>query len=120
MEEQVAEATADRRWVIYLQGAEYLIEVDEKLELAEKWLLESEKAMTDFKEDWNIQYYPKEYITGHLFWTQAKLQAKKGNYQKALELSKKMKDIEGSYVFYKKENESESIDILMTKWNTAK
>ena len=119
LEEKIAEAVKSQpentAWVVYIQGAEHLIDQEEKLELAAEWLLKSE-ALSNTITEWSGQYYPQVYVKGNLLWCKARLQALKGNFVQAISFGNELKEMEGDYLFYEKENESESIDLLLQKW----
>ena len=102
-------------WVLYLQAAEYLIDENKKLDLAEKWLDESEFRST-VEGKWSGQYYPKNYILGNLYWAKAKLAASKGDNNTAYAFAQKMSKLEGDYLFHVREDEAENIQATVAKW----
>lgn len=113
--EKVSALPENITWVVYLQGAEYLIDENKKLELAEKWLTKSE-LLSEVDGKWSGQYYPKTYILGNLYWAQAKLAASKGDNNSAFAFAQKMLKLEGDYLFHLRENEAENIDSRVAKW----
>ncbi len=117
--QRIADAPENTEWVIYLQAANYLVDEGSRLDLAEEWLSKSAEMYPENGE-WSGQYYPKAYIKGDLLWARAKLAALKNEYTTALTYAKEMKEIEGDYVFYQKENESEQIDNKIISWEEAR
>ncbi|GLR15649.1 DUF2911 domain-containing protein [Portibacter lacus] len=119
LEEKLAEKLEtlprNTHWVIYLQAANYLIDEEERLDVAAKWLKASEDLYSEDGE-WSGQYYPKAYIKGDLLWANAKLSALNGDFSSALNYAEKMKAIPGDYVFYDRENEVEQIDQRIEEW----
>ncbi len=110
------EAVGDNvKWVVYLQGAEYLLHQDTLLNLALEWANKSE-ALAVLSDEWNKQYYPKSFIMGHLHWVKANLYAKSDDYDNALYYADKLKAIKGQYTFYVQEQESENIDATVETW----
>ena len=67
--------------------------------------------------EWNKQFYPRDYIKGHLYWTKAKVLAQHKNFKEAIDYTEKIKILENTS-FYDKENEEESIDFLLELWKT--
>ena len=65
--------------------------------------------------EWNEQFYPRDYIKGHLYWTKAKLLAKRKKYTEAIVYVHKLKSIKNTS-FYDKKNEAEGIDTSMELW----
>lgn len=103
-------------WVIYLQGAEYLVDKGEKLNLAQEWLDKSENLKSN-QGEWSGQYYPKVYIVGNLYWCKAKLAAAQQDYSAAINYSNQLKELKGDYLFYDRENEAEQIDAKIANWS---
>lgn len=118
VEERASKADDNIRWVVYLQGADYLVGQGENLRQAGEWLEKAERQAQDITE-WNSQYYPKEYILGHLYWVKAKWLAADNQYEQAVTYGEQMKALAGKYTFYQKEQESEEIDQLLKDWQTA-
>lgn len=117
--EQQVEARANQqadniKWIVYLQGAEHLIEIKSNEVLAMAWLNQAEKLM-NANTDWNKNYYPRDYIKAHLYWTKAKLYALGGNYKTAQEYADKIKVLDNK-LFYERKNESEEIDLKISDW----
>ncbi len=102
------------KWIPYLQGAEHLEQINNKLELAYGWINKAEEIMNATKE-WNDQFYPREYVQGHLFWTKAKILAWNNNYTEAVKYIDKLKSMDGAG-FYSKQNENEGIDTHYEMW----
>jgi hypothetical protein len=117
--EQEIESRANKqpehiKWVVYLQGAEHLVQINSNDSLALSWVNQAEKIM-DATSKWNKQFYPRDYVKGHLYWTKAKLFAQIGSFKKALDYAKKVKTLENPF-FYNRKNEVESIDDLINQW----
>lgn len=117
--EQEVETRADKqpeyiKWIVYLQGAEHLLQINSKQHLAMSWINQAEKNMNSTYE-WNEQFYPKDYIKGHLYWIKSKLFAENGNFKDAIDYAEKVKTLENT-IFYDRKNEEESIDALLNYW----
>lgn len=102
------------KWIVYLQGAEHLHQIESEPDLALSWINQAEKIMSSTSE-WNEQFYPRDYIKGHLFWTKAKLLAKANNFSEAQTYAQKIKSLENP-IFYNREKETEEIDTLIGLW----
>lgn len=118
VEERVAKADENIRWVVYIQGAEYLINQEENLAQAGEWLTKAEKQAQNIV-GWHDQYYPKTYVLGHLYWVKARWLATQEQHEEAISYAEKMKVLEGKYTFYGKENEEENIDQKLSDWQAA-
>lgn len=92
VEERVAKQSVNTSWVVYVQGAEYLVEQEAGIEQALSWLDTSEELYEGIQE-WRKEYYPKEYILGHLYWVKAEALALKGRVNEALVYVQKLKDL---------------------------
>ena len=103
------QAKEDIKWVVYLQGAEHLWEMQDSLDLALNWIQKS-KSLSPNEGEWNKQYYPKEYIKGHLNWLAAQLYHAKNETDLSCSLLQEVK----SSTFYTKKQEE--IDRLSKKW----
>lgn len=110
-----AKLSNDVKWVAYLQAAELLLEENQGLKQALKWVEESEK-LAQLEMEWNKQYYPKAYILGHLYWTKAKILGALGNKKGALIEMEKMKNLSNP-VFYKKESAAEEMEKWTKEWS---
>lgn len=117
VEERIQKAGQNVRWVIYLQGAEHLDRINSNPELAQKWIGQSESLLKDVRE-WNPQYYPKEYIEGHLYWVKAKILAQQKEFEEAIKYAEKMKMLGDKKLFYNKKMEVEKIDEKIDYWKT--
>lgn len=115
IDERVSNADESLKWVIYLQGAEYLAQQNKDIPLALQWINTSENLAAKVSE-WNKQFYPKAYVLGHVYWTKAKLLALNNDLAGALKYAQQLKDIQGDYTFYKKKQEAEGIDELIQQW----
>jgi len=114
---EIAESPENTHWVIYLQAAEFLVNENRNPEQYFAWLKESERlSKTVSPNDWNHQYYPIEFIRGHLYWTLANAYANQGDYKTSLQYVDKLKAIQGDVTFYKWENEAEGIDAKVVNW----
>ncbi len=115
IDERVSQADESLKWVIYLQGAEYLAQQNKDIPLALQWINTSENLAAEVSE-WNKQFYPKAYVLGHVYWTKAKLLALNNDLAGALKYAQQLKEIQGDYTFYKKKQEAEGIDELEQTW----
>jgi len=119
LESRLAAADDNIKWVIYIQGAEHLEEINTNLDLANTWIEAAEKLFSQVDENnWNKQFYPIDYIEGHLYWTKAKLLSRKGDYVNALKYAEKMKMADEKSFFYNREKESEGIDEIIEEWKS--
>lgn len=89
------------QWIHYLQAADILLHENEDLSTARNWIDISEK-LSQANGEWNNQYYPKDYILQHLYWTKAKLLNLDNDKIGARSYIKKMRDLKGGY--YKRKN----------------
>ena len=103
------------QWVVYLQGADYLVNQNRNLDLASKWLDKSEK-LSEITGAWNKQFYPRAYIKAHIVWTRAKLFSLKGKYNDAVKLGSEVKANVEFEFFYKRKQNDENIDALLEEW----
>lgn len=112
---EAAQRDSTTQWVVYVQGAEYLANQGQELDVALDWLKLSEQLATK-ANPWNEQFYPKHYILGHIYWTRAKVYAQMGEYAKAVSSANALLEIRSDYNFYDKKAESERIDELVAEW----
>lgn len=92
VEERGAKLSVNTSWVLYLQGAEYLVEQERDIDQALSWLSTSEDLYAGIQE-WRKEYYPKEYILGHLYWVKAQALALQDRVDEAKVYVKKLKDL---------------------------
>lgn len=117
--ERKIEARAEKqpayiKWIPYIQGAEHLEKINSRNDLAKKWIGQAEEIMHS-TQDWNEQFYPREYVAGHLYWIKAKVLARDKDYAGAVEAVDKLKSL-ARIDFYDKKNESEEIDRHYKSW----
>jgi len=115
IESRKEKADKNIQWIVYLQGAEHLEIINSNLELANEWINKSELLLSNVSE-WNKQFYPKEYIEGHLFWVKAKILAKLNKFDEAIISADKMKHLGKKSLFYVKNNKNNEIDDKIDKW----
>jgi len=84
--------------------------------LAKSWLNKAEN-LTNSTSEWNKQFYPRNYIKGHLYWTKAKILAQMDNFKEAVINAEKVKNIVTTE-FYDEENEEEGIDSSIDNWKS--
>jgi len=118
VEERVEAVNDNLKWVVYIQGAEHLVNKGEQLDKALSWLESAVSEKSKIK-DWNKQFYPTSYIDGHLLWTTAKLYAAQNSYPKAVGYYERMTEI-GNQSYYERNSEKEDIDALVASWRTKK
>lgn len=106
------------KWVVYVQGAEHLEQINTNLELAKNWIDQAEKLMHSSTE-WNKQFYPKDYIKGHLKWIKAKLYVKENRYPEAIALVEAIKQLENP-IYYERKKEAEGIAEALKDWKARK
>ena len=102
------------KWVVYVQGADHLLQIGSKQELAMSWINLAEKTM-DATFKWNEQFYPRDYIKGHLYWVKAQLLAYNQDYTKADAYVNKLKSLDNT-IFYDRKNLKEGIDTALNSW----
>ena len=102
------------KWIPYLQGAEHLEQLGANLDLADRWLNKAEDIMHSTSE-WNAQFYPRDYVKAHLFWTKAKVLAGQQHFKEAIQYVDQLKNMEHT-TFYDKKNGSEEIDLRYDSW----
>lgn len=102
------------KWIVYLQGAAHLEELKHKTDLGLSWINQAEQIM-EATEKWNEQFYPRDYVKGHLYWTKAKLLAQSERYQEATAYVQKMKSLD-DLMFYNRKKEVEDIEQLVELW----
>ncbi|MEL7124200.1 MAG: DUF2911 domain-containing protein [Bacteroidota bacterium] len=119
VESRVEKADSSIKWIVYLQGAEHLINTSSKMDLAKEWL-EKSNNWSQRITDWNKNFYPREYIKGHLLWTQAKYWAAVENYQKAIVMASRLKKGSDYSSYYQKKKDAESIDLKLSEWEKKK
>ncbi len=117
--DEIEESPVNTHWVIYLQAAEFLVNENRNPEQYFTWLKESERLSKQVDAtSWNHQYYPIEFIKGHLYWTLANAYANQGDYTTCLQYVDKLMGIQGEVTFYNWENEAENIDGKVAKWRS--
>lgn len=102
------------KWIPYLQGAEHLEEIKDRIEVAKEWINTAEEIMKA-TEEWNEQFYPRSYIEGHLLWIKAKILAWDKNYAAAITYVDQLKSMEETN-FYDQQKDAEAIDTLAESW----
>ena len=114
---EIEKSPENTHWVIYLQAAEFLVNEKRNPEQYFEWLKESERLSKDVDaSEWNDQYYPIEFIRGHLYWTLANAYANQGDYPTCLQYVDKLMNIQGDVTFYNWENDAEGIDQKVKAW----
>lgn len=120
VEARAAERPVNTRWVVLLQGAEYLEETNTDMALAEQWINQAEELMnehTSFDEKWNENFYPRDYIKAHLYWTKAHILVRQNKYSEAISTAKKIPALENTK-FYGSLNEDGSYDDAIEAWRS--
>ncbi len=117
--EQEVESRAQQQpdylqWVVYVQGAEHLQETGLNRDLAFEWINKAEAIMNSTSE-WNEQFYPRDYVKGHLYWIKAQLLAEKSNYSEAISYAEQLKSLENT-LFYMRVNKDGEMDSLVKTW----
>jgi hypothetical protein len=109
-------ATENAKWATYLQGADYLEELNVELAMARTWLTQAEKLFKEVKT-WDSRYVSKEYVEGHLMWVNAKLLARSGDHIKALDAAEKVKTMKVND-FYSRADNKAKIDATIEQWKS--
>lgn len=115
IERKVTEADEAIKWVVYLQGAEYLMQENIETELALEWINNSEQ-LSKIKAPWDEQFYPKNYVLGNMYWIKAQALAAMENYAEAIDYTEKLMMLESDYSFYYEEKSFEQIDEALKFW----
>ena len=115
VEERALKANTYTQWVVYIQGADYLIDNYPNQTVISSWL-EKGADQNDEDGEWSNQYYPRNYIIGHHRWASAKYQAYLQNFENAIELAESITLLEGKYNFYKRNKDRLEIDKLIDEW----
>ena len=110
------EALDNAKWATYLQGADYLEELNVEIELAKTWLNQAEKMFKAVKS-WDDRYVSKTYVEGHLLWVHAKLLARSGEYIQALEAAEKLKNMKNND-FYSRSFNQPKVDSMVDNWKS--
>ncbi len=106
------------KWIVYLQGAEYLEQIQANSDLAFDWINKAEEMMNSTSSaEWNTQFYPRDHIKGHLYWTKAKLYAQIEKFNEAVSYARKVKSLE-DISYYNRKSEDENIDALLNFWES--
>ena len=111
VETRAQEADSSIQSVVYLQGAEHLLNIQDSLDLALNWIQQSE-SLLHAAPSWDKRYYPKDYVAGHMLWIKAQLLAEKKYYSEALVLARQLSET----LFYQKEKEDEAMDEKVSNW----
>ena len=115
VENRTDSADKQIQWVVLVQGADHLLDLGEKLELAMDWVNRSEKLAGQVS-DWNPQFYPVDYIEGHRMWIKAQLLSRSGQYTEAVKLAQAMQTWKEKAYFYQRKKASEQIDEQIAAW----
>ncbi|MEO0472607.1 MAG: DUF2911 domain-containing protein [Bacteroidota bacterium] len=115
VEEKAYQTDENIQWIVYLQAAEHLLEINTDLPLALQWIQESEKKKGLIKA-WNKQFYPLAYVEGHMYWTMAKIHAAQDSYEKALAAAEKLTGSDSPNPFFEKHQEEEEVEQLIKLW----
>ena len=117
--EEIAESPENIHWVIYLQAAEFLVSQNRNSDQYFTWLKKSEELSQLVDEStWSHQYYPIEFVKGHLYWTIANAYANEKDYATSIMYADKLLAIDGDVTFYNWENEAEGIDEKIAIWKS--
>lgn len=100
------------KWVVYLQGAEFLVNQKEEVDQAQEWINQSKKLLEQDGGKWN----KSSYFSGHITWVEAKIMALKGDFKNAVSLAKTLKNPEKKNKFYSREKDYEKIDRTIKIW----
>lgn len=109
---RVDSVDANLKWVVFLQGAEFLVNENKEIDLALQWLEKSEQLLTTQGEKWN----KSTYFIGHIFWIKAKAKALNGDYKNAISIVESLQNESVKNRFYEKERTYEDIDKYITSW----
>lgn len=118
VENRAAKAAKGLKWVIYLQGAEHLADINTRLDLAQDWINRSE-ALEGKIEEWNPNYYPRNYAKGHICWVKARILALEEEYEEALNYAEKLPELGEPPLFYQRERVAQHIDEQIDRWRKS-
>jgi hypothetical protein len=112
-----SEAAADNaKWAPYLQGAEYLEEINMNLDWAIAWIDQAEKMFAKVK-NWDDKFQPRDFCEAHILWTKAKIMARKGEFKEALALAQKVANFKDGAKFYNRPAYKDKIDAALKTWD---
>lgn len=115
--ESKSEAAAENaKWAPYLQGAEYLEEINMNLDWATAWIAQAEKLFNGVKT-WDEKYQAKDFCEAHIMWTKAKIMARKGEFKEALALAQKVANFKDGAKFYNRPAYKDKIDAALKAWD---
>ncbi len=115
--ESKSEAAADNaKFAPYLQGAEYLEEINMKLDWASAWIDQAEKLFAKVK-NWDDKYQTKDFCEAHILWTKAKILARKGEFKEALVLAQKVANFKDGAQFYNRPAYKDKVDAALKAWD---
>jgi len=103
----------DSKWVVLLQGAEFLEEQKTDTDRALHWVKLAEKYFVEQGGQWRNN---EDFYLGHIYWVRAKLLAQANRPKEAYFAGKKMKKISGKAGFYHHKIKEEEIDAMMAQW----
>lgn len=113
-----SDAAADNvKWATYLQGADYLEELNVELAMARTWLTQAEKLFKEVKT-WDSRFVSKEFVEAHMLWVNAKLTARSGDYVKAMEMTEKVKSFKNNAEYYNRADNKAKIDKSLDEWKS--
>jgi tetratricopeptide (TPR) repeat protein len=114
--ESKSETAADNaKWAPYLQGAEYLEEINMNLDWASAWIDQAEKMFAKVK-NWDDKFQPRDFCEAHIMWTKAKILARKGEFKEALALAQKVANFKDGAKFYNRPATKNKIDAAIKIW----
>lgn len=114
--ESKSDAAADNaKWALYLQGAEYLEEINMRLDWASAWIEQAEKLFAKVK-NWDDKYLAKDFCEAHIMWTKAKILARNGGFKEAHALAQKVANFKDGAKFYNRPANKDKIDAALKDW----
>lgn len=94
-------------------------QLNTKLDLALAWTEKSELLAQEVTK-WNAQFYPKDYIMGHLYWTKAKLLSRSGDTKGAINYADQMMKLGDKPLFFNRKKDREPIDKKLAAWKAQR
>lgn len=102
-------------WVLYVQAAQYFLDTKKETKQALDWINESERLSKEIG-DWNVNYYPINYIKGNMYWVKANLLGLTKEYEVAIGYLDQLLSLEGDYRYEVKNELELKIEELKEEW----
>lgn len=114
MDTTLTKVEPERQWVIYLQGAEFLVNQQVKLELANNWLQQAKERFEAGAGRWAEN---AAYFLGHIYYVQSQRAQLQGDRIAALDWLEQLKAVDEGDGFYT--HSKEEVDALAAELATG-